>query len=544
MKQYVKYHQVREYQTLSECFAQIGKLYSDDTAFTFYGRDGEERNISYLEFADDVYALAHSFCERKMTGKHIAIAGQNSYEWILVFCAAGLIGSTVIPIDIENSEEEMVRMASHADALYVAADEMFSQAFSELKVPCIIMDQKATNGWNIRHMMEDGRKKRDNRDLPLTRPEDVLAIVYTSGTTNISKPVVLTQYNIMFNACHTQSLIKAKKKLFNPLPLYHTYSLVCGVLNSVTQGNTICLNENLKTFSRDLKAFQPEVIIGVPMILENLLKELHRVQEKEGVRGKARKAVEKHRRKHVWKGFCKTFEDSKIERIVGNNLKMITCGGAQMNEKIAEEFQAYGIEVFQGYGITECSPLISSNQNEDNVFESVGRLIPQTQIRFDDGEILIKGPSVFKEYYKNMLMTEESFDHGWYRTGDIGYMDRRGHLYICGRKKNLIVFNSGKKVVPEELEGYIQKIPFVKEVMVYGAVVGEAGDDVMLSAMICVEEDHMDIRDNYQVLELLQDEIHKLNMTLPDYKRIQSVKLSETEFKKTAIKKIKRKEAE
>ena len=148
------------------------------------------------------------------------------------------------------------------------------------------------------------------------------------------------------------------------------------------------------------------------------------------------------------------------------------------------------------------------------------------------------------DFVTDWMLTEECFDHGWYRTGDIGYMDRKGHLYICGRKKNLIVFNSGKKVVPEELEGYIQKIPFVKEVMVYGAVVGEAGDDVMLSAMVCVDEEYMDARDNYQVLDLLQDEINKLNMTLPDYKRILSVKLSETEFKKTAIKKIKRKEAE
>ena len=547
MKQYVKYHQVREYQTLTECFGEIGQLYSTDTAFTFYERDGKERTISYPDFVNDVYALAHSFCERKMNGKHIAIAGQNSYEWVLVFCAAGLVGCTVIPIDIENSEKEMVRMACHADALYVATDQAFSQAFSVLKIPCIIMNQKTTAaGWSIQYLLEEGRKKKNSKELglPVADPEDVLAIVYTSGTTNTSKPVVLTQYNIMFNACHTQSLIKAKKKLFDPLPLYHTYSLVCGVLNSITQGNTICLNGNLKTFFRDLKAFQPEVLICVPMILENLLKELHRIQEREGVRAKARKAVERYKRTIIWKWRRRIFEDSKIDQIVGNDLKMITCGGAQMNEKIAEEFQVYGIQVFQGYGITECSPLISSNQNEDNVLESVGRPIPQTRIRFDDGEILVKGPSVFKEYYKNMLLTEECFDHGWYRTGDIGYMDRKGHLYICGRKKNLIVFNSGKKVVPEELEGYIQKIPFVKEVMVYGAVVGEAGDDVMLSAMVCVDEEYMDARDNYQVLDLLQDEINKLNMTLPDYKRILSVKLSETEFKKTAIKKIKRKEAE
>lgn len=211
-----------------------------------------------------------------------------------------------------------------------------------------------------------------------------------------------------------------------------------------------------------------------------------------------------------------------------------------MNEKIAEEFFAYGIDLLQGYGITECSPLISNSIRGQNRINSVGQLLPGIEMKIADGEILVKGPNVFKEYYKNPVVTEESFTDGWFHTGDIGYLDRKGFLYICGRKKNLIVFNNGKKVVPEELEAYIHQIPLVKEVMVYGASTGNALDEVKLSALICVDTDQTEETDNYKILETIQEEIQELNMRLPIYKRIQSVKLSESEFQKTSMQKIQR----
>ena len=253
-------------------------------------------------------------------------------------------------------------------------------------------------------------------------------------------------------------------------------------------------------------------------------------------------AVEKYTRRKRMHLPCSPYHEQALEQLVGPNLKFIPCGGAQLSVKVAEELQAYGVGVYQGYGITECSPLIGSNMNKKNNPASVGFPIPQTQIRLDDGEILVKGPSVFKEYYKNTLLTEESFTDGWFHTGDIGYKDRKGYLHICGRKKNLIVFSNGKKVVPEELEGYIQEIPLVKEVMVYGASAGTAIDDVTLSALICIDEERADTNDTFQLLEQVQEEITKLNNRLPDYKRIQSVKLTESEFKKTSIQKKKRRE--
>lgn len=229
-----------------------------------------------------------------------------------------------------------------------------------------------------------------------------------------------------------------------------------------------------------------------------------------------------------------------MTRVLGDSLFLIICGGAQLNERLAREFRCYGINVLQGYGVTECGPLISVNRNRRYRENSVGTLLPGTHVKIQDGEILVKGPSVFKGYYKAPEETEKAFSEGWFCTGDLGYRDRKGFLYLTGRKKNLVVFSSGKKVVPEELEELIAQIPFVREVMVYGASNGQTADDVKLSAVIYADPQKTKGMTSYEVLERIQEEIYELNKKLPFHKRIQLIRMTETEFKKTSIQKIRR----
>lgn len=547
MGQKIIYNQVTEYQTLPQCLMDVEQRHRGKSVITTYDLKGQAHSVKFEEFVADVRALAGSLLTKKLAKKHVAIVGENSYEWVVVFCAVGCIGGVAIAVDIDQAGDEILAMTEFADACCVFVDAAFLDVFKESQMQYVIMrGEGAENSYH--HLLKEGeklKKKNQWKDFsfcPQVEKDDPLAIVYTSGTTSVSKPVVLSQYNMMFNACHTQSLVKVGERLFNPLPLYHTYSLVCGVLDGISQGADICMNTGLKTLMRDLRLYEPDTLVAVPMIMENLLKEVHRRQEIVGTREQAMQAVEKYTRRKKMHLPCSPYQEQALEQLVGPNLKFIPCGGAQLSVKVAEELQAYGVGVYQGYGITECSPLIGSNMNKKNNPASVGFPIPQTQIRLDDGEILVKGPSVFKEYYKNSLLTEESFTDEWFHTGDIGYKDRKGYLHICGRKKNLIVFSNGKKVVPEELEGYIQEIPLVKEVMVYGASAGNAIDDVTLSALICIDEERADTNDTFQLLEQVQEEITKLNNRLPDYKRIQSVKLTESEFKKTSIQKKKRRE--
>lgn len=532
------YKEVKIYKTLPECLMDVREKYAEDKAITMFGRNKEEMSVTYREFVKDVQGAAYMMAQRKMAGKHIGIVGENSYEWIVAFCATGCIGSVGIPIDIEQPEEEILHLTEFADASFVISQKEFLPAFDDWREGYVIQMETTFS-----ELIKQGKKmvedegiegiefgKKVGKDTPL-------AIVYTSGTTSISKAVVLSHYNMMYDACCCQASVELEGRMFNPLPLYHTYSLGCGVLDTIANGQNICINGNLKTLFRDIKLYNPSTLMAVPLVLENLLKEIHRVQDKLGVRKQTEQAVEKYRKSVFLK---KPIPVNGVEEILGDSLKTICCGGAHLNDKIAEEFVAYGIDVLQGYGITECSPLISNSVRGQNRINSVGRLLPGIEIKIADGEILVKGPCVFKEYYKNPQITEESFTDGWFHTGDIGYMDRKGYLFICGRKKNLIVFNNGKKVVPEELEAYIHQIPLVKEVMVYGASTGNALDEVKLSALICVDADKLDETDNYKILETIQEEIAKLNDRLPVYKRIQSVKLSESEFKKTSMQKIQR----
>lgn len=538
MEQKNIYRNVTIYDTLPECLMDVKDTYAEKKAITTFGRDRQEQSVTYKEFVKDVQGAAWMMVQRKMDGRHIALVGENSYLWIVAFCAAGCIGSQAVPIDVEQPEEEIVNLSTFADAAFVIAGKEFLAAFEGWQKGFVLQMETT-----FADMIREGRAaveaegiegfgfgKKVERDTPL-------AIVYTSGTTSVSKAVVLSHYNMMYDACCCQASVELEDRMFDPLPLYHTYSLGCGVLNILAHGQNICINGNLKTLFRDIKLYSPSIMMAVPLVLENLLKEIHRVQEKMGIREQTEQAVEKYRKGVFMK---KPVLVNGVSEILGENLKTICCGGAHLNEKIAEEYFAYGIELLQGYGITECSPLISNSLRGQNRINSVGCLLPGIRMKIVDGEILVKGPCVFREYYKNPAVTEESFTDGWFHTGDIGYQDRKGFLYICGRKKNLIVFNNGKKVVPEELEAYIHQIPLVKEVMVYGASTGNALDEVKLSALICVDMEKTDETDKYKILETIQGEIEKLNHRLPVYKRIQSVNLSESEFKKTSMQKIQR----
>lgn len=522
-------NEVKHYKTLSESFLDMQKLYGERPAVTVYDSD-IPRQYSYHTFVEDVKTFARGLMELGLLGCHIAIAAENSYDWVAAFWAAGCTGGTTAAVDIDQTEEEMQSMADYADAQAVLISEEMISVFPE--------------GVLFSDVWEAGKRQKDNHRIEAcmsqVQESDYLAIIYTSGTTSTAKPVVLTHGNIMYNVFGAQQMVMPGEKIFLPLPLYHTYSLVCGAVNVLSSGRHMCINGNLKTMTRELTAFAPDMLIAVPMMVDTLLRVIHLEQEKAGKREAAKRAFQKYQKRRRWHLSGRIYKDASVREVTGERLKVIITGGAHLNETAGEEFQSYGIQVLQGYGITECSPLISVNQLHENKLGSVGRVLPGIQMKLIDGEIVVKGLSVFREYYKNPRLTLESLADGWFHTGDIGYIDKRGYLYICGRKKNLIVFSNGKKVVPEELENYIQKRPYVKEVMVYGANNGHAADEVKLSAIIYSDPQQTAGMDSFEVLEKIQQEIQEINRYLPLYKRIQAVKISETEFKKTSIKKVKR----
>ena len=366
------------------------------------------------------------------------------------------------------------------------------------------------------------------------------SIVFTSGTTSYSKPVMLSQEAILTNASDALANVAIGSVAFTSLPFYHTYGLTCSVLSMLIGKAHLYINGNLKTVMRDIQLAEPHTMLTVPLMLETIYTKMWLSAEE---LGKAKKL------KLLFK--IKKFLFSLGIKHPGNTLKalrqkcfgkieLIICGGAHMNSEIMETFGYMGVTVVQGYGITECAPLVSVNRNKANKYGSVGLVSANCEVKIEDGEIFVRGKNVMKGYYKFPELTDEAMHGEWFATGDVGYLDKDGFLYITGRKKNLIVFKNGKKLSPEKLEEKIKEIPLVGDVVVYGAVSGVSTDDVQVAASIYPNKEESAGMTQYDILESLQNAINTINRELPLYQQIQMVSIREHEFSKTALQKIKR----
>ncbi|OUQ77088.1 AMP-binding protein [Flavonifractor sp. An100] len=540
------------YETFDEMVAGIRTTYGDRPALSWFTRQQEEKTLTYRQLTQQVLALRRSLLRKQLPhGAHIAILSENSANWVIAFLAIVSCGYTAVCADTEQSDEIIRDMLRRSDTQML----FLSPTYLPICMPLL-----EENGL-LQHMVLMGGLSSDERvelfdvlceqgealtdgDVPSfqVHPNDTAEIVFTSGTTSQSKMVMLSQRAVMHNIREECEYICFYDRLFSSLPFYHAYGLNCAVLNALLRGIHLYINGDLKTAMRDLLLSKPDSMLTVPLMLEAIHNQLWLNLEKGGKADAFRKAL------HIagiYKKLHLPFQSKLLDQVrsqVLGTLRMIACGGAQLSREIADEFELLGVQILQGYGITECSPLISVTPNYANKIGSVGPVLSSLELRLEDGEVCVKGPSVMQGYYKDPEQTAQAIQDGWFRTGDLGYTDKDGYLYLNGRKKNLIVFKNGKKVSPEKLENMISAIPMVKEVMVYGTANGTFADDVKLTASIYPDPQRTEGLSSYEILEHLQREIDAINNTLPTYQQIQLVNIREKEFNKTATKKIKRHE--
>ena len=514
-------------------------------AISWFTRKGEEMGVDYGKLYTDIRGLAESLCSLGLAGRHIAVLSENSYEWLLVYFASTYCGATVVCIDVEQSDETIEQMLTMADVDALFCAKPFAKICQKWATKGqSIFTMYGSDKGSIEYLVNKGNSMiidgvRDYEEVPVTG-ETIASIVFTSGTTSFSKPVMLSHEAILTNASDALANVAIGKIAFTSLPFYHTYGLTCSVLSMLIGGAKLYINGNLKTVMRDIKLAGPHTMLTVPLMLEAIHRGLWQSAEESGKADGLRKLL-------AIKGFlmtlgvkrcCKALR--KVREKCFGNIRLIICGGAHMNTAIIEEFAKMGVTVLQGYGITECGPLVSVNRNKANKPESVGLVTANCEVKIVDGEILVRGKNLMSGYYNAPDLTAEAMEDGWFKTGDMGELDRHGFLYITGRKKNLIVFKNGKKLSPEKLEEKIKKIPLVKDAVVYGAVSGVSSDDVQVATSIFPNEEETIGMDSYEILEALQAEISALNRELPLYQQIQMVNIRETEFAKTALQKIKR----
>ena len=352
--------------------------------------------------------------------------------------------------------------------------------------------------------------------------EKLCTIIYTSGTTGKPKGVMLCQKGLAFDAvaaCDFADLIGSN---LTALPLHHSFAFTACVLAAMVQGVPIFLNSILKELFKDLNTAAPYHFLAVPMMLDAIYKKINKAIDKEGKRGLINFVIKLNKILMKFGIDLRHILFKKIRASFGGNIRLFVTGGAPANTTVMQGLEDLGFIVLNGYGISECSPIVSVNATYDSRIGSVGRVLRCCEVKIIDDEICVRGDSVMLGYYKDEAATAASFDGEWFKTGDLGYFDNEGYLYINGRKKNLIILSNGKNVSPEELELLISEIENVVEVIVYG-------EDNLIAAEIFAEDKSG-----------IEEAIEKLNEKLPSYKKINRVKFRDTEFDKTTTKKIKR----
>ena len=534
-----KLNEVKYYSTFRDMVDGLSLRNEDKAAISWFTRKGEEIGVDYGRFYSDVRSLANALASRGYSGRHVAVLGENSYEWLLVYFACAYCGAVTVCIDVEQPDETIVQMLTMADTDVMFAASPFvdiCRKYSAGSKPVFTLNGAGSE--SLVTLIAEGETAAV--ELPVLSGDSIASIVFTSGTTSFSKPVLLSHEAILTNASDALANVAIGKVAFTSLPFYHTYGLTCSVLSMLIGGAKLYINGNLKTVMRDIHLAKPHTMLTVPLMLETIHRNLWQNAEETGKASGLRKLLKLRgfTKALGFKKCCKTL--AAIREKCFGEIRLIICGGAHMDPDITEEFALLGVDVVQGYGITECAPLVSVNRNRANKPRSVGLVTPNCEVRLVDGEIFVRGKNLMSGYYNSPEMTAEVMEDGWFKTGDIGEIDRDGFLYITGRKKNLIVFKNGKKLSPEKLEEKIRSFSLVKDVVVYGAVNGMSTDDVQVAASIYPDEEKAKGLDSYQILEELQNKIVELNRELPLYQQIQMVTIRENAFEKTSLQKVKR----
>lgn len=558
-------YKMRYINDLRDMVHSSAELYGEEPAFLVKEVPrGEYAPVSFNRFKEDIDCLGTKFAELGLKDKKVALIGENSYKWVVSYLAVTNGIGVIVPLDKELTEIELHNLLERAnvDAI-VFSGKMAAKVSSVIADMAgiriqINMDAKEDKAeiraWDAlvaegKALLESGN--RAFLDAVIDR-EAMCALLFTSGTTGLSKGVMLSHKNISANVYNMSKYVYIRKPGggLSVLPMHHTYELTCHVFTAIYQGVFVAICEGLRYIQPNLKESKATVMLGVPIVFETMHKKVWKQAEASGAAGKMKRMMAMSRRTKLYNNqnaMRKIF--SKIHTSLGNNIELFIAGGAAINPDVIRDYEALGIPMIQGYGMTENAPIIAVNRDYYSKADSVGKPMPGTEVRIIDqdeegvGEIICRGPSVMIGYYDNPEATAEVLKDGWLYTGDYGRFDEEGFLYICGRKKNVIVTKNGKNIFPEEIEQLLAEQPFIEEVLVYGTI-DKRDDDVVVKAEVypaygVIKEQMGDVTEQ-GIRDIIKESIEEVNDKMPAYKRVKRFKIREEEFEKTTTRKIKR----
>lgn len=530
--------------------------------------DKDVRKITFSQWRDDVRNLGTALIKEGLREKNIAIVGENSYGWCCSFFGVMAIGAVTVPVDKELPIEDIdgiitttsCKAVIFGKASEAKVKEMLSKGgLSTVKYLISVAPEASIDASELGDRVLTTISQLQERGDGLYKSGDtsyydykidvnrLASIVFTSGTTGKGKGVMLSQANICLDMTLGMYNFDITRKTLHVLPPHHTFGSTVNYVGHLSQGCEVYISSGIKHVSDEIKEQQPTHLILVPAFLEVMNRKIWTTARKSGKEGllKVMMKVSDCLRKIGIDVRRKLF--SSVLSAFGGKLELIICGGAKLDEDIIKTFDSIGITVLNGYGITECSPLISANRNEYRKPGSVGTPILACRVKIDDpdengeGEICVKGPNVMLGYYNNPEATAEVFDKdGFFHTGDYGKLDEEGWIYITGRKKNLIILSNGKNVYPEEIEAELQKIEGVTEVVVYAGESRVQKDKITIVAEIFPDSDLLADSGVADLQNYFECKVKELNARMPSYKAVKRVKIRDVEFQKNTSRKITR----
>ncbi len=565
-------YEFEEITDLKDMLKKSVKKYGDEDAFKFKTDEpGKFRIITYKEFIGQVNALGTTLINLGLKDKKIAVISENRYEWGVAYLATVCGTGIVVPLDRALPENEIKSLIERSGVEVIFYSKKYDEIMEHIKKAgttklkyYISMDLKKEQNkvLSLYELVEKGEKLLEDGDKRFVEAkidaEKMSIMLFTSGTTSISKAVALSHKNICTNLQDIASMfdVNPNDTFLSFLPLHHTFESTVGFLYPIYAGACIAYCDGVKHLAENIKEYQITVMISVPILYENMYRKV--------LRGIAKKGkLEKFQKGLKISGFLRKFLHidirrkifSEIHELLGGKVRLFINGAAALDPQVEKGFNDIGINMAQGYGLTETSPVLAAGNGQPKYSRngSVGRAFPSVELKIDEpdengiGEIIAKADSVMLEYYENEEATKEAIVNGWFHTGDLGYLDKDGYLYITGRKKTVIVLKNGKNIFPEEIEALIGRIDGVKESFVYGVPSTNSDDkESKINAEIVYDEERIkeilgDV-DEEKIKEYMWEHIKKINKTMPPYKYIREIIVTKEELIKTTTQKVKRHE--
>ena len=548
MERLYKYIEITD---LKDMLKKSGEKYGEKKAYKIRQENGY-KEITHNEVRKMVDGLGTKLIDMGLKDKRIAVIGENRYEWEIAYLSIVCGTGTVVPLDKSLPENELESLIERSKAEAIICSQKYVEILKKTKLKYIIsMDLEKDNDGIIsqKRLISEGIQLVKSGNTSFTNAkidnEKMSIMLFTSGTTSISKAVALSHKNICSNLMDISSILDVNSSdvFLSFLPLHHVFECTVGFLFSLYVGAETVFCDGIRHIPENLAEYKVSVMASVPAIYERLFKIIKKHLEKQGKVEQILKDEEKYKDSSMEK---KKEVFKEIHDLLGGNIKLFISGAASLEPSIEEKFRRLGFNMVQGYGLTETSPVVAIGNKKYHKTGSIGKCVPSDEVKLLDinkdgiGELAVKGPNVMLEYYENKEATEKVLKDGWFQTGDLARIDEEGYIFICGRKKSVIVLKNGKNIFPEEMETLINKEDGVEEAFIFGKPISKDPNDIKIFVKIVYNKESFEGKTETEIKEYFNEKIKSINKTMPHYKAIRGIIISDKPLIKTTTNKIKR----